>query len=86
MTQDVHELLKPRAARNDNPWAFYSPAGAGRKVHFEKHIGSVRKATMQPLRAPEWLLRVAYMIPGTQSKGTAPVQASSVMAVGTIKI
>jgi hypothetical protein len=48
--------------------------------------GACVKPTMQPLRAPEWLLRVAYTIPGTQSKGTAPVQASSVMAVGTIKI
>jgi hypothetical protein len=43
-TQDVHELLKPRVARNDSLWVFYSPAGAGRRVHFEKHIGSVRKA------------------------------------------
>jgi integrase len=44
MTQDIHELLKVRVARKESPWVFYSPAGAGREAHFERHIGSVRKA------------------------------------------
>ena len=44
MTQDIYELLKVRVARNESPWVFYSPAGAGRNARFEKHIGSVRKA------------------------------------------
>jgi integrase len=44
MTQDIDELLKVRVARNESPWVFYSPAGAGRKARFQKHIGSVRKA------------------------------------------
>src|SRR5580700_3754169 len=43
-THDVHGLLKRRVARQGSQWVFYSPAGAGRPAHFEKHIGSVRKA------------------------------------------
>jgi len=44
MTHDVHELLKRRVACQESQWIFYSPAGPGRPAHFEKHIGSVRKA------------------------------------------
>jgi integrase len=68
ITQNIDELLKLRVARNDSPWVFYSPGGAGRKAHFEKHIGSVRKAqdaaVAYKARAQRWLTPVRSWLQG----------------------
>jgi hypothetical protein len=85
-TQNAHELLKLRVARNGSPWVSILQRELKGRLILRNTSGACVKPTMQPLHAPEWLVRLGYTTPGTQSKSTALVQASSIVAAGTIKI